>query len=996
MNTLKHLPVFFILLLLFAPGQWVGAQSVWNGVPGISPTTNWSRAGNWTPSGVPGQATNVVFNNTATAADSTTINNVVDAGFAGRISSLAYTNTSGYENTLIVNGVTLNITGSGGLTNGSTLIDPGAGSAGTTTTISGAGGTLNVSNINASIYVGWATAGSSAPGPAILNMTNLDTFTATISRLSVGQNAISTLNYDNGIIYLAKTNIITAGATGTGTAAAIVVGDNSNNPGNSSYLYLGLTNAIYANNIGCALRKETFISGIMFNPSFTNNHPVAYFRGNDGVSPVTYWAIADGLAATGTARETGICDFSGGTVNAVANAMVLARPSTGAIAGYTSTGTLTMTAGTISVVNLTNAMLTMTTNAQIATGTINVNGTGTLAIYNLVLGAVNGFPGTALGTLNITNGTVAANTIIAGGGTSTINLNGGTLIVTNTAGTPAAPLTALNLTSASLHLDINPSAKATNIVATTVETSGTTTITIDSISGTPASATFPLINYTGTDPYPNLALNPTLPAGYISGNLVDDTINNTIDLGVTPVTLPTPTFSNLTASQTIAYGTTNIALSGKVSASGPVYPASGETITVTINGNAQTTTINNATGDFSINYNPSTIPASGTLYTITYSYAGDASLNGANNTSTTLTIGKAGLFALLTGDHTTINSDWSATENGIHYDTASNGIPYQPWIVTTQAFVGTKSIGIQVPAGNDANRTKQRFEYKIMPCVDDNGSTNAPNFQNARYCGFAFMLVGSPPLPITNSIIFWQGWQGAPWGPPAHLKFVNDHDASPPYDLELAIANLITGPTGENVLWNNRMIYPNTWYTVVIYIQPCYQTGITNAGYNTNGNISLWINGTNMVNWTGEIGYDPTKLYSTNDGSITTNTSGSAGVFSGFDIKDGIYAPDANNGHTIYFDEIAVADNYAAACPVRPPTVTNFAVTNGISSMSVIGDTVANYAGTATANYSLLTSTNLINWTVLATTNPASLPFSFKDTSGGTKVKFYRASVWPW
>ena len=59
-----------------------------------------------------------------------------------------------------------------------------------------------------------------------------------------------------------------------------------------------------------------------------------------------------------------------------------------------------------------------------------------------------------------------------------------------------------------------------------------------------------------------------------------------------------------------------------MSATGPIYPASGETITVTINGNAQTTTINDNTGDFSINYNPSTIPASGTAYTITYSYAG--------------------------------------------------------------------------------------------------------------------------------------------------------------------------------------------------------------------------------------------------------------------------------------------------------------------------------------------------------------------------------------
>ncbi len=72
-----------------------------------------------------------------------------------------------------------------------------------------------------------------------------------------------------------------------------------------------------------------------------------------------------------------------------------------------------------------------------------------------------------------------------------------------------------------------------------------------------------------------------------------------------------------------------------------VYPGEGETITVTINGNPQTTTIDDNTGDFNIIYNPSAIPASGTPYTITYGYVGDATLNGATNTGTSLTVNKA-------------------------------------------------------------------------------------------------------------------------------------------------------------------------------------------------------------------------------------------------------------------------------------------------------------------------------------------------------------------
>ena len=84
----------------------------------------------------------------------------------------------------------------------------------------------------------------------------------------------------------------------------------------------------------------------------------------------------------------------------------------------------------------------------------------------------------------------------------------------------------------------------------------------------------------------------------------------------------TPAFSNLTANQSVTYGTTSVTLSGKVSATGPLYPANGETITVTINGNGQTTTVNDSTGDFSINFNPSAIPYSAAAYSITYSYAG--------------------------------------------------------------------------------------------------------------------------------------------------------------------------------------------------------------------------------------------------------------------------------------------------------------------------------------------------------------------------------------
>ncbi len=107
-------------------------------------------------------------------------------------------------------------------------------------------------------------------------------------------------------------------------------------------------------------------------------------------------------------------------------------------------------------------------------------------------------------------------------------------------------------------------------------------------------------------------------------------------------------FSGLTANSSVTYGTGSVTLSGKVSASGPLYPTNGETVGVTINGNQQNTTINDSMGDFTINYNLSGIPASGTPYAITYSYGGDSLLTSATNNSTTLSINKATPLPTLT------------------------------------------------------------------------------------------------------------------------------------------------------------------------------------------------------------------------------------------------------------------------------------------------------------------------------------------------------------
>ncbi len=183
----------------------------------------------------------------------------------------------------------------------------------------------------------------------------------------------------------------------------------------------------------------------------------------------------------------------------------------------------------------------------------------------------------------------------------------------------------------------------------------------------------------------------------------------------------TPSFSGLTASQSITYGTPLITLSGAVSATGPLYPADGETVTVTINGNAQMTTTSGGNGSFSINYNPSTIPVSGSAYTITYSYGGDASLNSANNTTTALTVNKAALS--ITANNQTKTYGQTVTTSGSTQFTSS---PLQ-----NGETIGTVTLAVS-GGGDTATASVAGSPYTITPSAAT-GGTFIPSNYNITY-----------------------------------------------------------------------------------------------------------------------------------------------------------------------------------------------------------------------------------------------------------------------
>jgi hypothetical protein len=596
-------------LVVTASAATPAGTLVWTAASGTD--TNWLTALNWTNLtaggyGPPGISNDVIFNNAIAGqtnfADTTTTMNSLWYRLlplsGGTISQVTKINPG---QTLNIAGTNI-ITGSSFMTAGYSLLvgtnnSANANGSAISAAILGAGGTLNISRPDGVVAVAQFNTGGNHPASAstraVLDLSGLDDFSASVSQLLIGCMG----NGSAGTLFLAKTNLVTV-ANGSATATAGVdVGNNGSNPGDPSFLYLGLTNQINANVIRAG-GQNGYWGLLAFNPAFAGKNPSAVFRGPSGdASRVATWLIGDLIGATGTANVTcpaGTNDFTGGSVDVLADSFVLGKTGTGTEAALNAgtssnrvaAGTLTFNAGTINVNNLTNGWQLTGDLTDTGIGQINVNGTGALTVNNkLVLAAgvsssyVGGnFTGVtfvtnlyfgaafnatnayALGALNINGGTVLAGSIVAGGGISTIAMNNGTLVVTNTAGASASPLTAMNLTNSTLHLNINGTLNQTEVVAASLVASGVNTIKIDSVAGINGIATNHLFAYTtlaGTVAA-NFALAP-LPAGF-SGSLVGSPANKTIDLVIAPSTAVIPRFKaiNLSGMNLVFNGTNGL------------------------------------------------------------------------------------------------------------------------------------------------------------------------------------------------------------------------------------------------------------------------------------------------------------------------------------------------------------------------------------------------------------------------------------------------------
>lgn len=181
------------------------------------------------------------------------------------------------------------------------------------------------------------------------------------------------------------------------------------------------------------------------------------------------------------------------------------------------------------------------------------------------------------------------------------------------------------------------------------------------------------------------------PSDAADYNIVSNMVSVTVNL----VALQFTGLSSLTNT----YGVTSIILSGELSGSGPVYSASGEVVTATINSIAVSGTVTNSTGAFWINYNDPSLAtnnAAGSPYAITYGYAGNAGngLASATDNSTTLTIiqppnvtWKLAYFGTNAGNPAIVGDSADPTHDGIA-NLLAYAYAFNPTVTNANPFVG--------------------------------------------------------------------------------------------------------------------------------------------------------------------------------------------------------------------------------------------------------------------------------------------------------------------
>ena len=433
-SNLRRLTVLFLLGVLSvfrssaAPFEWTGATGT---------DDLWATAGNWNPSGPPGTADSVTFDDTDTVADAINVNNIVGANKT--IAALSYTNSlSGtWHVTQIPPGVTLTVSGS-------VIIGGGTGAGLNTSAAMTGGGTFLVTGTTNFLTLGNTTSSGSAT-PGTLDLSGLTTFVfnATNGTVGIGYLPSGTGSRSTGNLTLAGSNSITTatidmnGATGTASTPTFNLGAG--------------TNIIHANTFNVGGGRST--TTLKFN-DVTGGLRLRGAGGTDA-DRTTMVVGNRNTGGTGTFNTYGYVLLNDHPVDlklATLTLGLMSRTQAGTDAGkYQPTGVFEFNQGTVDATTINMGVCSGNSTNAGSTGTLTVGAAGTLLAGNISLANMSLSPtnnSTASGTLTIAGGMVnCAGSIFktsVTGSTGIVAVASGVLTVAGSMGSPTNAIDSLN------------------------------------------------------------------------------------------------------------------------------------------------------------------------------------------------------------------------------------------------------------------------------------------------------------------------------------------------------------------------------------------------------------------------------------------------------------------------------------------------------------------------------------------------------------------------
>lgn len=242
-------------------------------------------------------------------------------------------------------------------------------------------------------------------------------------------------------------------------------------------------------------------------------------------------------------------------------------------------------------------------------------------------------------------------------------------------------------------------------------------------------------------------------------------------------------------------------------------------------------------------------------------------------------------------ENATINSTTlTLTDNGRTYVHIKKGEFVNPWISPSQYYKGTHGIGFEMNPTSGTAPDGQSMDKSNFRIIAGN-EADALGFLEDKYTGFAVKLETNFDLP-EKPVQLFQWWQGSPFSPPLELRVKPNST-----DYEFVYRNDTTGrgPTAAKVLYTGSMT-KGQWVSFVVYTRMSTSTDVET------GNIKIWVNGSLVKDWNGDVGYDASTDYYYKDGYYRSNPK--------FDIFFGLYRDRQMKHHKAIFDQIKFGTSY--------------------------------------------------------------------------------------